>query len=111
VRTAGLELFHMFQLFCLTCLDLRHSWQLGAKAVPDASDEKGKGITPFSISVRDASRALHAALDVELRDLPSRSEVFFVTASLPHGRFVARKAKSLLGWEPMDTLEWHYSKL
>ena len=31
--------------------------------------------------------------------------------TLPHGRFSATKAKSLLGWDPIDTLEGHYSRL
>ena len=85
-------------------------WMLSATAQPGPSDTPGQGVTPFAITTRDASRALHAALDVELATLPSRNEMFFIMVpSLPHGKFVARKGKELLGWEPIDTLAWHYT--
>ena len=86
-------------------------WNLGSME-RNADTPKGAGITPFAITTRDAARAVHASLNVPLPSLPSRTEVFFIMVpSLPHGKFAAKKAQQLLGWEPLDTLTEHYSKL
>ena len=84
-------------------------WHLGLPAEPET---KGGGVTPFAVTVRDAAAAIRCSLDVPLPSLPSRCEVFFVMVpTLPHGRFSAAKAKGMLGWEPIDKLEGHYSRL
>src|SRR5438034_3733332 len=36
--------------------------------------------------------------------LPSRCEIFFFLADMPHGEFVADKAKRILGFRPKDDL-------
>ena len=69
-------------------------------------------MTPFAVTVRDAARAIRASLSVSLSELPSRCEVFFIMVpTLPHGRFKAKKAQDLLGWEPVDKLQDYYSRL
>jgi nucleoside-diphosphate-sugar epimerase len=72
------------------------------------ADNKVDRAHPFSITWRDSARALRYALTTP--GLPSPFEVFNILADLPHGRFTNRKAKSLLGWEPLDSLEtaWTY---
>jgi hypothetical protein len=43
-------------------------------------------------------------LDIDLAKLPSRCEIFFVFADMPHGKFVNEKAKRILGFRPKDDL-------
>ena len=76
---------------------------------PDDHAGDGQDITPFAITWGDAAQAVRAALDVELETLPSRCEVFYVFADLPHQKFANEKVKRVLGWRPTDSLEplWH----
>ena len=71
----------------------------------NSSDSLG----PLAISFRDAAEAIKKALEVKLETLPSRCEIFFITADLPHGRYSNAKAKRWLGFIPQDRLEgyWH----
>jgi hypothetical protein len=62
----------------------------------------------MSVSWGDAARALRAAL--EAPSLPSPYEYFHIVADLPHGVFPNDKAKRLLGRQPLDTLESHYTR-
>jgi hypothetical protein len=55
----------------------------------------------FSISWRDAARAIHCALDAQL---PTPYEVFNISADLPHGVISTQKARHVLGWAPEDDL-------
>ncbi|HEU5085847.1 MAG TPA: NAD(P)-dependent oxidoreductase, partial [Roseiflexaceae bacterium] len=55
----------------------------------------------FSISWRDAARAIHCALDAQL---PPPYEVFNISAELPHGVISTQKARHVLGWAPEDDL-------
>ena len=71
----------------------------------------GRDLTPYTISWQDAADAVRCALDVELDSLPTRSEVFFVFADLPHQKFSNEKAKRMLGWEPKDKLEQFWRKV
>ena len=57
---------------------------------------------PFSVSWRDASRAVRCALEVEVGTLPSRCEIFYILTDLPHGKFRNDKTMRLLGWKPQD---------
>lgn len=66
-------------------------------------DVSGNGIHPMVVSWNDTARVLRAALEVEA--LPSPYEEIHVTAGVPHGRFSARRAKEVLGWEARDGLE------
>lgn len=63
------------------------------------------GLIPYSVTWSDAAEAFRCALDLDLERLPSRCEVFYVFADLPHRKFSNEKVKRLLGWEPRDRLE------
>ena len=58
---------------------------------------------PFMISWPDTGRALRRALEVT--SLPSPFEMVNISADLPHGRYDFAKARTLLDWQPRDTLE------
>ena len=64
----------------------------------------GTDATPFSISWGDAGAAFKLGLDIDLAKLPSRCEIFFVFADMPHGKFNNEKAKRILGFKPKDDL-------
>jgi nucleoside-diphosphate-sugar epimerase len=67
----------------------------------DASKLKpGTDATPFSIAWEDAGAVFRLGLDIDLAKLPSRCEIFFVFADMPHGKFVNEKAKRILGFRP-----------
>jgi nucleoside-diphosphate-sugar epimerase len=68
------------------------------------------GLIPFSVTFPDAARAIRCALEADVDRLPSRNEVFFVTADLPHGKYSNHKARRLLGWRPQDSLETFYRR-
>jgi len=70
----------------------------------------GHDLVPFTVSWRDAATCFGNALDIELERLPSRCEVFFVSADLPHQKFSNDKARRLLGWEPQDKLDQFWKK-
>lgn len=78
-------------------------------ADPADPERGGRGdINPFSVTFADAARAIRCGLEVDTARLPSRNEVFFVMADLPHGKYSNAKARRLLGFEPQDTLEAYY---
>ena len=72
--------------------------------------ETGQDLTPYTVSWSDAAVAFSRALDINLRELPSRCEVFFVFPDLPHQKFTNEKVKRILGWEPQDRLEQFWQK-
>jgi hypothetical protein len=57
---------------------------------------------PFVVSWADAAEAFRLALAIELENLPSRCEVFFIHGELPQEKFVIDKAKRILGFTPKD---------
>ena len=65
---------------------------------------------PFLVSWRDAAAAFLPGLTIEPDQLPSRCEVFNIFGDRPHGQFVNEKAKRILGWQPVDGLEFTYLK-
>lgn len=67
-------------------------------------------MNPFGVTFRDAAQAVRCALEVDLLNLPSRSESFFITVDLPQDQCRAGKATRLLGWEPKDNLEGYWRK-
>ena len=73
----------------------------------DADDRSRDGgdLTPYAVTWEDAAQAFLPALSITLESLPSRCEVFFVFADLPHGKFSNEKAKRVLGWQPENRLE------
>ena len=71
---------------------------------------EGHGINSFAVTFRDAARAIKLALEADLEKMPSRNEVFFITADLPHGQYSNTKARRLLGFAPQDTMEKYWRK-
>lgn len=66
---------------------------------------KGTDLTPFSIRWEDAANAIKKALEIDLADLPSRTETYFVFADLPQNKFSNKKAKKQLKWQPSYNLK------
>ena len=64
----------------------------------------GTDATPFSISWGDAGEVFRLGLDMDFARLPSRNEVFFVFADMPHGKYTNEKAKRILGLRFKDDL-------
>jgi hypothetical protein len=64
----------------------------------------GADATPFSISWGDAGAIFRLGLDIDLAKLPSRCEIFFVFADMPHGKFINDKAERVLGFRAKDDL-------
>ncbi len=60
------------------------------------------GGVPFVVSWRDAAEAFHLSLEIDLRRLPSRFEVFFILGDIPQSKFSNDKAKRILGFQPQD---------
>ena len=63
-----------------------------------------QGLYPYSVSWSDAAESFRCALSADAERLPSRCEVFYVFADLPHQKFSNEKARRVLGWEPKDRL-------
>ena len=107
-KSAGQEICRLFaanhpiHVLCMLFLNFR------PHQAP--ADMAGGDLNPFTVSWRDAGKAIRLALEVDLATLPSRNEVFFVTADLPHGKYSNAKAKRLLGFEPQDRLEEYWRK-
>ena len=64
----------------------------------------GTDATPFSISWGDAGEVFRLGLEIDLAKLPSRCEVFFVFADMPHGKYTNEKVKRILGLGFKDDL-------
>ena len=79
------------------------------KELDDRADQ-GQDLTPFAVSWTDAAEAFRPALAINLEELPSRCEPFFVFADLPHHKFSNEKAKSILGWQPKDRLSQFWTR-
>ena len=73
---------------------------------PDDHDRDGEDfIAPFTVTWGDAAQAFRPALSIDLSQLPSRCERFFVFTDLPHQQFSNEKIKRVLGWRPTDQME------
>ena len=70
----------------------------------DDHSANGQDITPFAVTWEDAAQAVRCALAVDLGALPSRCEVFNVSADLPHRKFSNEKTKRILNWRPTNNL-------
>jgi hypothetical protein len=64
----------------------------------------GTDATPFSISWGDAGEVFRLGLAVDPAKLPSRCEIFFVFADMPHGKYSNEKVKQVLGLRFRDDL-------
>ena len=93
---------HPIHILCLLFLNFK-------PPEPEPGAE-GRDLTNFSVTFRDAGEAVRLALEVDLETLPSRNEVFFITADLPHGKYSNAKARRLLGFEPQDKLEKYWRR-
>jgi len=62
----------------------------------------GVGGVPFVVSWADAAETFRLGLEIDLKKLPTRFEVFFILGDVPHGRFRNDKAKRILGFQPRD---------
>ena len=78
-------------------------------AIP-ADGQQGQDLNPFSVTFPDAARAVRNSLEVNLNELPSRNEVFFILTDIPHGQYSNAKARRILGFEPQDSLEEYWRK-
>jgi len=70
----------------------------------------GRDMVPYTTSWRDTGEAFRCALEVDVKKLPSKCEMFFVFPDLPHQKFSNCKARSILGWEPKDNLVQFWKK-
>ena len=70
---------------------------------------EGDDLTPFTLSWRDTAELFRLGLEIKLTDLPSRFEVFYISANLPHEKFKFSKAREVLGFTARDNFEkmWH----
>lgn len=73
-----------------------------------APEDRGRGISPFSVSWEDTGESFLCGLRAP--KMPTPHEVFFICAELPHGKFRADKAARLLKWKAKDTFEELYRK-
>eukprot|EP01048_Picozoa_sp_COSAG05_P023088 COSAG05_NODE_4860_length_1345_cov_1.891653_1_plen_133_part_00 len=82
---------------CASCAcAVRWCWYRTGLAVADcAAAGAGAGGADCAVTYADAGRAVRCAIEVSLQRLPSRCEIFFISADLPHG------ARSLLGLQTL----------
>jgi hypothetical protein len=71
---------------------------------------RGGGGVPFVVTWADAAEAFRLGLEIELNQLPSRCEVFFILADNPQGKFANDKAKRILGFTPRDDVSLLWRK-
>lgn len=60
---------------------------------------------PFIVAWSDAAAAFKSAIAIDFQRLPSRCEVFNISADIPHQKFSNEKAKRILDWRPEHLLE------
>ena len=78
---------------------------------PDYQLADGEDFAPFTVTWADAAQAFRSALTIDLNQLPSRCEIFYIFADLPHQKFSNEKAKRILGWQPTNQLEQLWRKV
>lgn len=70
--------------------------------------EKGKGISPFTISWEDSGESFLYGL--RAGEMPTPYEVFFIATDSPDRKYRVDKARRLLGWQATDTFEALYRR-
>ena len=75
------------------------------RAAENTPQPSGSDPAPFSVTWTDAAEAIKLALEIDLKNLPSRSESYFINSNLPHNKFSNQKAKSILGWNATKDFE------
>ena len=68
--------------------------------VDPAAIQHDKSHSPYVVSWENAAEAFSLGLEIDLDALPSRCELFYVFADMPHGKFSNEKAKRILGFQP-----------
>ena len=68
--------------------------------VDPAAIQHDKSHSPYVVSWENAAEAFSLGLEIDLVALPSRCELFYVFADMPHGKFSNEKAKRILGFQP-----------
>ncbi|MDP7194449.1 MAG: NAD(P)-dependent oxidoreductase [Dehalococcoidia bacterium] len=75
------------------------------RAAENTPQPSGSDPAPFSVTWTDAAEAIKLALEIDLKNLPSRSESYFINSNLPHNKFSNQKAKNILGWNATKDFE------
>lgn len=70
-----------------------------------AAIEPGERYAPYVVSWENAAEVFRLGLEIDLDALPSRCEVFYVFADMPHGKFSNEKTKRVLGFQPRRDVE------
>lgn len=65
---------------------------------------------PFAVSWYNSAEVFRLGLEIDLAQLPSANEAFFVFTDMPHGRFSNEKAKRILGWQPRDDISHFWQR-
>ena len=68
-----------------------------------------KELRPFAVSWHNGAEVFRLGLEIDLEQLPSKCEVFFVLTDMPQGKFSNEKVKRVLGWKPRQDIAgiWH----
>ena len=67
--------------------------------------QPGEHYAPYVISWENAAEVFTLGLEIKLDALPSRFEVFYAFADMPHGKFSNEKTKRILGFQPRRDVE------
>ena len=67
--------------------------------------QPGEHYAPYVISWENAAEVFTVGLEIKLDALPSRFEVFYAFADMPHGKFSNEKTKRILGFQPRRDVE------
>ena len=70
-----------------------------------AAIQPGERYAPYVVSWENSAEVFTLGLDIDLDALPSRNEVFYVFADMPHGKFSNEKTKRILGFKPRKDVE------
>jgi hypothetical protein len=95
-KSLGQEICHAFTLSHEIYVQeyLFYSLRDVSELTPEA------GGVPFVVAWTDAAKAFRLGLEVDLAQLPSRCEVFFIFGNVPQGKFTKEKAERILGYTP-----------
>ncbi|MDE0182514.1 MAG: NAD(P)-dependent oxidoreductase [Caldilineaceae bacterium] len=100
-KAMGQEICRVFTLHH----DISVQTYLFCHFVDPRSSRLGDKRVPYAVSWENAAEAFTLGLDIDLDALPSRCEVFFVFADMPHGKYSNEKAKRILGFQPRRNVE------
>ena len=81
------------------------------RAATEVTAEPGDGLPQAICSTfEDAARAVRCCVEVPLCNLPSRHECFFVLPDIAGQVYDNRRAKEILGWQPIDSLADYWTR-